>query len=568
MSLFRLGRARVGNVVITVNVVFIVCMIVSSFILMNALNHLKVRGPIYTQIRDAVDLTADILPPPLYLIETYLTIEQFILTDSDEGRKELEAKVVQLEKDFATREEYWKHRDLPQNARNILDNEVLPAGEKMLSVINDKFLPSIKQQKKEDVDAALSEIEAQYKIHRTAVDRLVVAATEVLNGAEDSSKKEEQSYLMLAYIALGITVLTSVLGALGLMIIVVKPLKTVTSSLGQLAEGNTNVTVGDSIGNGEMPQLWRAVVGLREKVLAEKKLLAEQENIKKTSEEEKKKAMERLADAFHGEVVSIIGDVNTAVAELQSMAKAMSEAAKETSKQSGTVAAASEQATANVQTVASATEELSASVNEIQMRVAQSNVMIQQADQQVVLTNQRVQGLTEAASKIGAVIQFITDIAAQTNLLALNATIEAARAGDAGKGFAVVASEVKNLAGQTAQATDEIALQIKNIQDETKASADAIRNITKAIADVNQTSSAIAAAVEEQGAATQEIARNVSEAAQGTSGVSASIVNVSNAAQKTGVAASHVLTAAGELSKNGESLKRQVEAFLQKIKTA
>ena len=227
------------------------------------------------------------------------------------------------------------------------------------------------------------------------------------------------------------------------------------------------------------------------------------------AEKEKKRAVREMAERFQREVGSIVSELNSAANELQVTARSMAGSAEETSKQSTTVASASEQATANVQTVASATEELSSSVLEIQNRVNHSNTLVRQAVGRADVTNQKVKGLTEAAKKIGAVVELINDIASQTNLLALNATIEAARAGEAGKGFAFVASEVKSLAGQTAKATEEIAQQIKAIQDETESSATEIQNITRAINEVDATSAAISEAVGQQGAATQEIARNV-----------------------------------------------------------
>ena len=183
-------------------------------------------------------------------------------------------------------------------------------------------------------------------------------------------------------------------------------------------------------------------------------------------------------------------------------------------------------------------------------------------------SNTQVQGLAMTAEKIGDVVRIISDIAGQTNLLALNATIEAARAGDAGKGFAVVASEVKALATQTAKATDEISTQIKSIQEATKLAVQSILGVTETIGKVNETATAIAAAVEEQGAATQEISRNVMEAAQGTQEVSGNIVRVNEAAQRAGEEASQVLVSAGELSRNGEALKAQVTAFLREVRAA
>ena len=233
------------------------------------------------------------------------------------------------------------------------------------------------------------------------------------------------------------------------------------------------------------------------------------------------------------------------------------------------MAAASEQATTNVQTVAAATEEMSSSVGEIGRQVSASRPRSPSARSvEAEKTNAEVQGLAEAASKIGEVVNLISDIAEQTNLLALNATIEAARAGEAGKGFAVVASEVKTLASQTAKATEEIAAQIGAIQGAVGGSVEAIKGIGKTIAEISEIATTIASAVEEQGAATQEISRNVQEAAQGTSEVTENISGVNQAAGETGAAAGQVLSAAQELSRQSETLRTEVERFLIDVKAA
>ena len=184
-------------------------------------------------------------------------------------------------------------------------------------------------------------------------------------------------------------------------------------------------------------------------------------------------------------------------------------------------------------------------------------------------TNEMVQGLANAANKIGEVVKLINDIASQTNLLSLNTTIEAARAGDAGKGFAVVANEVKSLANQTAKAIgDIISQQITAVQNATKEAVSAIQSIAGTITEINEISSSIASAVEEQGAATKEIARNVEQAATGTTEVSKNIGSVTTAAEEAGASANQVLTAAGDLSRQSETLRNEVDGFIARVRAA
>ena len=287
-----------------------------------------------------------------------------------------------------------------------------------------------------------------------------------------------------------------------------------------------------------------------------------------TADAERRRAMNVMADQFEASVGGIVETVSAASSTLETSAGTLSRTAERAETLATTVAVASEQASTNVQSVASATEEMASSVTEISRQVQQSARMANEAVSQARTTTGRVGELSKAAARIGDVVELINTIAGQTNLLALNATIEAARAGDAGRCFAVVATEVKALAEQTAKATGDIGQQIAGIQAATQESVGAIREISETIERLSEISATIAAAVEEQGAATQEISRNVQQAAQGTQQVSSNITDVQRGATQTGTASSEVLSAAKLLSRDSGRLKEEVGKFLVSVRAS
>lgn len=348
---------------------------------------------------------------------------------------------------------------------------------------------------------------------------------------------------------------------------IAKPIVDITQAMGSLAKGNTSITVPGTGRHDEVGDMAQAVEVFKQNMVRNQELAADAER----EQEGRSRRAERigsLTHSFDGGVSDRLETMTTAAARMQETATGLSATAEQSSRQSTACAGASEQAGNNVQTVASAAEELSSSIEEIGRQVDRSTKIAATAVSEADESNMRVKTLSDSAEKIGQVVQLITTIAKQTNLLALNATIEAARAGDAGKGFAVVASEVKSLANQTAKATEEIAAQVAGIQGATSGTVDSIQSISRRIREMSEIATVVASAVEEQNAATQEIARNVQQAAAGSAEVSTNISGVRTAARDTGTAAGDMLQSATTLAGQAEDLRAYVQRFLTEVRAA
>ncbi len=416
------------------------------------------------------------------------------------------------------------------------------------------------------------------RLYDTDLVPLVSTIQEEIDGAERSIKSDfvttsAASTAITARATLTLLIFSGVVLALGTILAIVvgrgiaRPIRAMTGAMAALAGGQTGVDVPSRGNKDEIGDMARAVEVFRQNALAAGAMAAEQE----AGRLDKERHAARLTDlvrGFEAQVSGQVGQLSAASTELEATAQSMSGTAGRTTDQASAVAAAAEQASAGVQTVAAAAEELSSSIHEISRQVAHSAQMTGRAVEDAKRTDGIVRALADGANKIGHVVELITTIAGQTNLLALNATIEAARAGEAGKGFAVVASEVKELANQTARATEEIAQQITRIQAATAEAVTAIGGISHVIQEVSGIATSIASAVEQQGAATAEIARNVQQTAASTQEVTANISGVSEAAGSTGAAAAQVLGAASDLSRQAEALTAQVNSFVTSVQAA
>lgn len=349
---------------------------------------------------------------------------------------------------------------------------------------------------------------------------------------------------------------------------ITKPLQSVTDTIIAIAGGDLEARVKHHERHDEIGAIARTIRVFRNNALERKKLEDEKAGNEVKAAEQRKAELGRFVTDFQSAVGGVIDNLMSSSRQFEQVAGRLTETARSTASLSGQSANASEQASQHVHSAANASDELASSIAEIGRRVHESNGIATDAVRQATATNQRMSDLSEAGARIGDVVKLITSIAEQTNLLALNATIEAARAGDAGRGFAVVAQEVKALAGQTAKATEEISSHIANMQLATQESVDAIKAIGLTIERISEISTAISAAVEEQGAATQNIAQSVQAASKWTSEVATNIGHVARDAGETGEASDEMLKSAQTLSGESLHLKSEVDRFLSNMKAA
>ena len=436
----------------------------------------------------------------------------------------------------------------PQYQETI--DQILKSGDRMVAVVKDRADP-LRLELDKLLDETVSDLSAQAAEIQTRID------------AQES--RSRMIGLMLDAVVVLVLIGSMVFSYLGIS----RPVARLNGAMEKMAKGELDIEVPGAGRGDEIGDMAKTIAVIRENAAAEALRKEEEAKQEEVARADRRRAnTQSLADKFETAVGAIVETVSSAATELEASAGTLTKSAETTQQLTTIVAGASEEASTNVQSVASATEEMAGSISEISRQVLESSRIAGDAVKQAEKTDARITALSEAAGRIGDVVKLITAIAEQTNLLALNATIEAARAGEAGKGFAVVAQEVKALASQTAKATDEIGTQIKGMQAATQESVSAIKEIGGTIGRISEIAATIAAAVEEQGAATKEIARNVQQAAQGTTQVATNITDVNRGAAETGAASGQVLNSARSLASESNRLKLEMTKFLETVRAA
>jgi methyl-accepting chemotaxis protein len=518
-----------------------------------ALQQLRVGGPLYSQIKLGNDLVADILPPPEYVIESYLEATLALRDPSTvAARRE---RLVQLHKDYDERRDFWSKSDLERSIKSKLTIASDAEVQRFWAIIERELLPAVGRKDVDAGEAAYAKLAPVYAAHRTIIDDIVKQTNDENTALEAAAAQRVTMFSYLVWIVSAVVVTIIAGGIFGIAFGVIRPVVAMTSVMRMLAEGKLDTAIPSASRKDEIGEMAKAVEVFKNNAVENGHLVEQQKKSAADADRMKREAMLEMAETVERETSTSVESVSSATRSIDVAAQGLAVLATNLSSDSQAVAAASEQSLASAQTVSAAAEQLTASIREIGVQIARASSVTATAVRTGHRAQDTIQSLSTVVSNISEMSANIGKIASQTNLLALNATIEAARAGEAGRGFAVVASEVKSLSGQTAKSTEEINRLVEEIEAATEAAVKSVGQIGTEIEEVDRVANSIAAAIEEQGAATQEIARSVDQSAQASREVSTRIVSVSGGARDVSARASEVQAAIANASSDIVALR-------------
>jgi methyl-accepting chemotaxis protein len=544
----RLLRPGVARTVALAVAAMAMATALTAALLLAALQELKVNGPVYQEIRRGTDLTADILPPPLYVIEALLTLHELRDTPDPAAQAPLRTRLTRLSSEFADRETYWNNQpDLRPDLRAPLDTGVIPSGKQFFHHAETVFLPALARGDAGDIGRAMAEANAVYARHRAAVDTLVERAATAVAEAEASAiaLNTRTNHATLAILAAALAVCA--FAALAMTRRVVRPVAALAEAMRRLAAGDLAVTIPDHRRRDDLGEAAAALAIFRDNLAETRHLQAEQERARHAADDAKRRSLLAMATTIEQEAGTTIDRVRVLTDGTASAARAMAAASERTQANAEAASRSCGEALHTAESVAGAAQELSAAIAEITRQVSGSTAVARDAVTAGDAARHSIDALSERAREIGDITRMIADIAARTNLLALNATIEASRAGEAGRGFSVVASEVKALAVQTARSTEEIGRQLDGLREAAGHAAKAGLRIVATIGEIEHMSQSIAAAVEQQGAATTSIVGNVVETSRAVRDAAERASAVSEDALEVGERSRSVLSATNGL---------------------
>ena len=529
-----------------------------------------INSPHYLQIIRAKDLVADVLPPPAYLLESYLEAN-LAVREPTKLQQHLDA-LARLKKEYMARHAFWSDRanwesddGVNEKAYTLVAKDSDVEAQKFWSAVDDRLIPALRSGDAVGVEAAMTQIAVAYAKHRAIVDELVKAAVADQAMLETIASEEVGFYSLVIYAVIAAVLLLTVLGFLFLFRRVIRPVAGVTGVMTKLASGDLHAKAEGAERRDEIGDMVRALEVFRGNLVETERMRVQQSEDAAKAEEHRRASLREMAQGVEAEASSAVMRVSSEAAEMSRLAVAMSGSVSNVTEQCQGVAAAAQQAMMSATSVTAATQQFSASIQEVSQQLSNARKITAATVETSERTRSAVNNLAEAIEKITTVANIISEIADQTNLLALNATIEAARAGEAGRGFAVVASEVKSLSSQTAKSTEEIRRHVAEIQVVMRETTTVVSEIARQISSVDEGSTVIAAAMEEQTATIGEIARHVEETARAASFVSDSVAIVLVEAAKTGDGARSL---SGSVSNVDESITHLRESIVRVIRTS